>query len=353
MPRIAAVATAVPDHLLEQAEVKAFASHMFSAELFDRLSPVFDNANIERRYFSVDPEWLAHDHDFTEVNDRYIEVALDLTERVVCEAAASAGVKTEEIDIILFVSTTGLSTPSIDARLFNRIPLSKHIKRVPIWGLGCAGGAGGIARAAEYLKAYPSHRALVVTIELCSLAFQREDMTKSNLIAAALFGDGAAACILEGDDVKRSGSSWSQPEVIDSLSTIYPDSLDVMGWRITSNGFKVVLSRDIPSIIKNLVKGNIEELLDRHQLSIPDIKHYVAHPGGAKVIDAHVEALDVHPRLFEFSRSVLRQFGNMSSATVYFILKCFMERVKSSSGEYGLLSALGPGFSSELVLLKW
>lgn len=353
MPRIAAVSTAVPEHVLEQSEIRAFAATVFPPNLYERLLPVFDNANIERRYFAVDAEWLQRDHSFTEVNDRYIEVALELSERVVCEAAEMASIGTTDIDAIFFVSTTGLSTPSIDARLFNRIPLSPHIKRIPIWGLGCAGGASALARAAEYLRAFPTHRALVVTLELCSLAFQREDATKSNMIATALFGDGAAACLLEGDQVPATGRDWSQPNVLDSLSTIYPDSLDVMGWRITSNGFTVVLSRDIPSIVTSLVKPNIEELVSRVGLRLDQIKHYVAHPGGTKVLGAYENALGVASETFATSRAVLRTFGNMSSATVYFILKCFMERVTGGSGEYGLLSALGPGFSSELVLLQW
>jgi alkylresorcinol/alkylpyrone synthase len=353
MPRIAAVTTAVPEHILEQAEVRAFAASVFPHELYERLLPVFDNANIDRRYFAVDADWLQQEHSFTEVNDRYIEVALQLSERVVCEVAEMAGITTMDFDALFFVSTTGLSTPSIDARLFNRIPLSPHIKRIPIWGLGCAGGASALARAAEYLRAFPTHRALVLTVELCSLAFQRADATKSNMIASALFGDGAAACLLEGDEVRETNHSWSQPAVLDSLSTIYPDSLDVMGWRITSDGFKVVLSRDIPSIVTNLVKPNIEELVKRVGLRVEQIKHYVAHPGGTKVLGAYEKALGVVSDTFATSRAVLREFGNMSSATVYFILKCFMERLKGGTGEYGLLSALGPGFSSELVLLQW
>jgi alkylresorcinol/alkylpyrone synthase len=353
MPRVAAVSNAVPDHVLEQSDVRAFAATVFPKDLYERLLPVFDNANIDRRYFAIDPNWLLEGHTFTEVNDRYIEIALKLSEQVVSAAANQASINTDQIDAIFFVSTTGLSTPSIDARLFNRMSLSPHIRRVPIWGLGCAGGASAFALAADYLRAHPAHRAIVVALELCSLAFQPAEASKSNIISAALFGDGAAACILEGDDVRFTPRAWSQPNVLGSLSTIYPDSLDVMGWRITSEGFKVVLSRDIPSIVTGLVKPNIDELVKREGIDVRDIKHFVAHPGGTKVLGAYEEALRLPSSTFNNSRSILREFGNMSSATVYFILKCFLEQVPQGSGEYGLLSALGPGFSSELVLLQW
>jgi alkylresorcinol/alkylpyrone synthase len=347
MSRIAGVTTAVPDHVLEQHEAKERVLKMFGA-VAERLLPVFDNAQIDTRHLAREIEWFEAQHDFTETNDLYIEEALDLAEQVVTKLAQKCNLATTDFDAIFFVSTTGLSTPSIDARLFNRITLNPHIKRIPIWGLGCAAGVGGIARAFDYVKAYPAHKALVISVELCSLAFQLSDRSKSNIIASALFADGAAACLVVGDEVEMEG-----PNILRSLSTIYPDTLDVMGWRITSNGFGIVLSRDIPSIVSTLVANNVCELLDEVKLPLTAIKHFVAHPGGAKVLEAYEKSLNLADGALKNSLDVLREYGNMSSATVFFILERFLEQVPTSSGEYGIISALGPGFSSELVLVQW
>jgi alkylresorcinol/alkylpyrone synthase len=352
MPYIAGITTANPSNILEQKDAKYFAKQLFGPQA-EHLMPVFDNALIDRRHFAMETEWFFHPHTFTETNDRYIETALALAEEVVLKLADQCGINTEDFDAIFFVSTTGLSTPSIDARLFNRISFNSHIKRIPIWGLGCAAGVGGIARASEYVQAFPKHRALVVSVELCSLAFQLNDHSKSNIVASALFADGAAACLIAGDEVPNQHRDYSQPSIIGSLSTTYPDTLDVMGWRITTEGFKIVLSKNIPSIVTSLVKQNVEELLTLHGISIQNISHYAAHPGGAKVMDAYAEALSLSNGELHHSLDVLREFGNMSSATVFFILDRVLRETGSESNAYGLVSALGPGFSSELVLLKW
>lgn len=347
MPRIAGVSTAVPPNVFEQSAVRQRVVEMLGP-IAERLAPVFDNAKIERRHFAAEFEWFGASHDFTDTNDHYIEESLALAERVVCALADQCGIATTDVDAIFFVSTTGLSTPTIDARLFNRIPLNPHIKRIPIWGLGCAGGVGGIARAFDYVKAYPSHRALVVSVELCSLAFQFGERSKSNVIATALFGDGAAACLVVGDDVEMAG-----PRVLGSLSTIYPETLDVMGWRITSGGFRVVLSRDIPSIVTSLVAENIQELLRAHGLPLEAIKHVIAHPGGVKVLEAYHHALSLPTDALRHSYDVLREYGNMSSATVLFVLDRVLREDRPCAGDYGILTTLGPGFSSELVLVQW
>ncbi len=352
MPYIAGITTATPPNILEQKDAKRVATQLFGSNA-ERLLPVFDNALIDRRHFATEIEWFLQPHDFTETNDRYIETSITLAEEVVTKLAEQCGIDTEDFDAIFFVSTTGISTPSIDARLFNRISLNKHIKRIPIWGLGCAAGVAGIARASEYVRAFPKHRALVVSVELCSLAFQRNDRSKSNIIAAALFGDGAAACLVAGDEVPRIQCDLSQPSIAGSLSTTYPNTLDVMGWRISSEGLKIVLSKNIPSIVTSLVRENIEELLASHGIAIEDIRHYAAHPGGAKVMDAYAEALSLSHGELDHSLAVLRGYGNMSSATVFFILDRLLRETHGESGAYGLVSALGPGFSSELVLLKW
>lgn len=355
MPRVAAIATASPDHTVSQEKVIEFAKSVYGkSKLFTRILPVFKNALVKNRHFAVDLEWLRSKHSFTETNDLYISTSLDLIKKATLKLAEQCAVPTTDFDIVFLVSTTGLSTPSLDARLFNMIPLNPHIKRVPIWGLGCAGGVSALVRAYDYLKAYPTHRALILSVELCSLSFQLNDITKANMISAALFGDGAAACAVLGDDVPEAKKlAHAQPSILGSLSTIYPDSLNVMSWRVTSEGFKVQLSRDIPTIVTSLVKGNIEEFLNAHELSLNDMKNLIFHPGGTKVLQAYEAALNVPTEKLIHSYEVLRDFGNMSSVTVYFVLKRFLEDQQKKSEEYGLIGALGPGFSSDLVLIRW
>ena len=351
MPKIIGVAIANPTNMITQDRVKEFSQTLFeNKKHFSHLLPVYENANVQTRYFTTPLEWFNETHSFTDVNDLYIQTALDLSEKATSELAKKCGIRTQDFDVVFFISTTGLSTPSIDARLLNRIPMSPHIKRIPIWGLGCAGGAGGIARAYDYLKAYPTHRALIIAVELCSLAFQKNDLSSTNVISTAIFGDGAAACALYGDDVPLPTDGRATPSVLGSLSTIYPDTLDLMSWRVTSEGFKVQLSREIPSIVTSLVKGNIEEFLRGNEIPLDRVSHYIFHPGGMK---AYAEGMGVPLETFTHSINALRNFGNMSSVTIYFILKYFLENTKDHSGEYGLMGALGPGFSSELVLLQW
>ena len=224
---------------------------------------------------------------------------------------------------------------------------------MPIFGLGCAGGAAGIARAHDYLKAFPKHRALILTVELCSLAFQRSDSSKSGVISIALFGDGAAACLMVGDEVPHLGTGTATPSTLGSLSTIYPDTETVMGWKISADGFQVQLSKNIPNIVTSLVKENVSEFLGEHHLPIENVSHFILHPGGAKVLDAYSEGLGIAPDRLTHSLDVLRSYGNMSSPTVLFVLKKVLEGSRDGSGEFGLLASLGPGFGSELVLLEW
>lgn len=256
----------------------------------------------------------------------------------------------KDFDHVFYVSSTGVSTPSIDAILVNKLKLDNHVKRTPIWGLGCAGGAAGLSRAFEYTKAFPKSAALLISSEICSLAFHGDDFSKSNIVSLALFADGAAAVIVAGKEnrlYKRSHLS-----LLGSLSTTYYDSLDIMGWEILNNGFKAIFSRDIPSIVRKEVRANIEELLSNHTITIGDVKHYVVHPGGPKVLREYECSLGFEEGAFENSRKVLREHGNMSSPTVLYVLKEFMETAPESYGEYGIISALGPGFSSELILFK-
>ncbi|MFL6559840.1 MAG: type III polyketide synthase, partial [Bacillus sp. (in: firmicutes)] len=251
-------------------------------------------------------------------------------------------------------STTGIATPSIDARIMNLLQFNSHTKRVPIWGLGCAGGAAGLSRAYEYCLAYPKAKVLVLSVELCSLTFQRNDLSKSNLIGTTLFADGAACALVCGDALNLSDfrKKHSSPSILATQSTLMPNSLDVMGWDIKNSGLYVVFSRDIPHIIEEWLKPNVSGFLAEQQIDLRQIDYFIAHPGGKKVIDAYVKSLAIPPSMTEVSLEVLKQFGNMSSATIFYVLNRYME-MDIPQGALGLGTALGPGFSSELLLFRW
>lgn len=351
MSRITAVGTAVPSYPVTQEEARQFAKEMFGRAFhdIDRLLRVFDNAHIQKRHFSVPMDWFFKPRSFREKNDTYIRVACDLAEEAIRTALSRGGVTASQIDHLIFVSTTGISTPSIDARLANRLHMSPHLKRTPIWGLGCAGGAVGLSRAYEYTQAFPKHRVLLVTLELCSLTFQRNDLSKSNLIATSLFADGAAAAIVSGEEVAP--GPVDGPHIQATLSTLWENTEDVMGWSLADDGWNVVFSKDIPTIVRTSVLPNIQQFLDAEQVSLAQIDHYVTHPGGLKVIQAYEEALALPQKKMKAARKVLQQYGNMSSASVLFVLAHILSLAEK--GDYGIMTALGPGFSSEQLLLQW
>jgi len=349
MSQISAVATAVPGHRVSQEVAQQFCRTLFQETYpdIDRLLPIFGNAMVEERYFSVPPEWFESDHSFPEKNQLYIDAALELGPAAIRDCLERANLGPGDIDHLFFVSTTGLATPSIDARLINLLKMRSDIRRTPIWGLGCAGGIAGLSRAYEYTLAFPRHRALVLALELCGLTFQRNDLSKSNLVATSLFADGAAAVLVSGAEIDGPG-----PRIVASRSTIWHDTLDVMGWEINDRGLKVLFSRDIPAIVRNLVLPSLREFLADQGMAIQDLSHIIAHPGGTKVIEAYEQTLGLPPGTMNRPREILRHYGNMSSPTVLFVLEDFMRSQAIGSGEYGLITALGPGFSSEMILIQ-
>lgn len=352
MPRIEAVGTALPPYILRQSDVREFARTMFGEAFggdIERLVQVFDNTEIDERRFCVPLEWFSGNRSFQEKNSLYIENALDLTRQAVDSCLASAGVQHSEVDCIIMVSTTGLSTPSLDARLCNLLPFRTTVRRLPVWGLGCAGGAAALSWARTICEADSTARVLCIVVELCGLTFIRNDLSKAALIATSLFADGAAAVLVEGEKV-QSRSSEARPRILASGTTTMPDSLDVMGWDVCNDGFRIVISRDIPSIVSSFVKPAAEKFLCDNGLSVRDIEHFVLHPGGARVLSAYREAFGLSSEQLRHVYGVLRSCGNMSAATVLFVLRRFMEEAKDG---LGLLAALGPGFSCEQVLLRW
>ncbi|HLL56645.1 MAG TPA: 3-oxoacyl-[acyl-carrier-protein] synthase III C-terminal domain-containing protein [Rubrobacteraceae bacterium] len=347
-PRILSVATAVPHHQVSQETARDFARLMFSDTFRDveRLLPVFDNSGIESRYFCVPPEWFGDDHGFPEKNALYVEHALDLSEKAATRVLDKAGVRPEDVGAIFFVSTTGIATPSLDSRLIFRLGMSENIRRVPIWGLGCAGGAAGLARASEYARAYSEKPVLLVGVELCGLTFLKGDRSKSNLIATSLFADGAAAVLLGGEQL------GAGPELRGSYSTTWPGTEDVMGWDVVDDGLKVRFAKSVPVIVHEKMRGNLETACASLDLGLEDLRHFVLHPGGPKVLEAYENTLGIGRGNLELSWEILREYGNMSSVSVLFVLERFLEEYPQASGEYGTISALGPGFSAEHVLFR-
>lgn len=361
MTQILSVGTCSPPYHVRQTEALELARALFQESFpdIDRYLKVFQNGQIDSRYLSVPPEWFREKHSLQEKNDLYIQLSVEFGIKAIetCLEETpflSEPVKPSEIDAIFFVSTTGFSTPSIEAKIMNRLPFSSHTKRVPIWGLGCAGGASGLARAHEYCLAFPESNVLVISEELCSLTFQPDDVSKSNLIGTSLFSDGAACVLLSGDQSPLLGLSkmGSRPAIRGTQSTLMPDSENVMGWDIKDEGLYVVFSKSIPNIIENWLKPNVIEFLNAHHLRIEEISHFVAHPGGRKVLEAYEKSLGIPESLTNPSRKILSEFGNMSSPTVLYVLKAHMEK-SIPEGDYGIAAALGPGFSSELLLLQW
>lgn len=360
MPTIVSVAEAFPPHIIHQERVMEFSRNLFSHSFKDieRLLKIFHNGQIEKRHFVKGLDWFEHDKTFEEKNNAYIDAAVELGSQAILNCLNSEiflhnKIDMSEIDAIFTISSTGLSTPSIDARIMNVLPFNRTMKRIPIWGLGCAGGASGLSRAYEYCRAFPSAKVLVLAIEFCSLTFQRNDHTKSNLIGTSLFADGVACALVVGDEVKRERfqKAHAVPTILSTQSMTMKDSIDVMGWEVKNDGLFVVFSRDIPEIIEHELKPSVTQFLSKHRFTIVELDHFIAHPGGKKVLDAYEESLNFSKEKTQISRDVLRNFGNMSSVTILYVLKRFMEIGKR--GETGLATALGPGFSSELLLLRW
>jgi len=361
MPKIVSISESVPQNEIEQKQVAVFARELFVNVYKDieRLLKVFENGQIEKRHFAKPLSWYQAHHTLEEKNSAYIETAVPLGMNAIEDCLSSSQflkerIPYEEIEAIFFISSTGMATPSIEARIMNKLPFSCHTKRIPIWGLGCAGGAAGLSRAFEYCQAYPNAKVLVLSVELCSLTFQPNDLSKSNLIGTSLFADGAACALVCGDEsnIEENMRNNVSPKIMASQSTLMPESMDVMGWEIKNDGLFVVFSRNIPSIIEGWLKPNVTEFLRSNRLKLEEIHNFIAHPGGKKVLEAYVSSLSLPYSMIEISQEVLTRFGNMSSATILFVLKKFMEK-KNLAGTYGLCTALGPGFSSELLLLRW
>jgi alkylresorcinol/alkylpyrone synthase len=348
--KIAAVATAFPPHWYEQRVLTECLVGLFGAEprLAQRLRSLHANTGVRGRYLTLPLDAYGGLTDFTRANAAWLDGALELGERACRDALARAGVAPAEVDTVLFSTVTGLASPSLDARLVTRLGLRPDVRRVPMFGLGCVAGAACVSRAADYVKGQPDGTALVLTLELCSLTLQREDHSVANLISSGLFGDGAAAAVVVGERHRAPG-----PRVVDTRSVFYPDTEDVMGWNIGAHGFRIVLSPDVPAVARERVPADVDAFLRPHRLARGDIARWIAHPGGPKVLEALQQGLGVGREQLEVSWQCLADAGNLSSASVLMILERTMRERPPAAGEHGVLLAMGPGFCSELLLLRW
>lgn len=349
MPRIVSVATALPPHRCEQSDTRdAMARVCRGDRAMERLLPVFDRTGVETRYLVRPLDWYAEGQTFETRNDVFVECGLDLAERAARTCLETSGIAADQIDHVFFVTTTGLSTPSLDARVAVRLGLRADVRRLPLFGLGCAGGAGALIRASDMLRAYPNQRALVLSVELCSLVFSPSARTATDLIGAALFGDGAAAVVLGGDDTTGSG-----PAVVATRSHLFKEAPDLMGWRFTADGMRLILSRGVPRFVATAVKPVVERFVEDQGLTLADVTHHVLHPGGAKVMATYRSAFGFDDHAIENARETMRRYGNQSSASVLFMLHDLLASGRPEPGDLGLMMALGPGFAAEMLTLSW
>ena len=341
---VLSVATASPPHVLEQRDVAEAARRLFGERFsnFERMSKVFLTAGIDRRQ-SVRPiEWFFEPRGWPERTEAYLEGAVDLFAVAAGRALEEARLKGCDVDIIVTASSTGIATPSLEARAMQRMGFRADAARAPLFGLGCAGGASGLALAARLASASPGAVVLLVTVELCSLAFRLDELTKANIVATALFGDGAAACVL-----KAGGEGFAQVEAF--AEHTWPDTLDIMGWRVDPQGLGVIFARAIPPFAQANLRPAMESMLARGGRVMDDVDRFVCHPGGVKVIDALELSLSIGQGRLDHERDVLADHGNMSAPTVLFVL----DRVRRAGlPNRSVVSALGPGFTASTVTLK-
>ncbi len=346
VPRLFAVATAVPPYPLDQDDVIERVKFLFGrAPDLDRLLPIFLNTGIQRRYSCVPLEWYDRAHGWPERNRIYLASALDLLEAATNRVLCLSGRQKRDIDSIVVVSTTGVATPSLDALLIERMGLRSTVERLPIFGFGCAGGVLGLARAASQAAVAPGKTVLFLVVELCALSFRRDDWSKSNIVATALFGDGAAAALLS--------TEVEGPALVAAGEHTWPGSLDVMGWEVADDGLRAIFSRDIPKLVTTQLQAAASQFLARHGLAIDKIDRFVCHPGGAKVIAALEHAFGLGQGALVEARAVLRDYGNMSAATVMFVLERTLAEARAAGAKWerALMNALGPGFTAGFLVI--
>ena len=343
-PKLLSLATAVPEHELRTEDVIVEATKIFGGrqEDFDRMMPVYANTGIDMRYSACTYDWFREDQGWPERSEAFVDGASKIFGIVSARALEQAGLEADQIDTIVMISSTGIATPTIEARVMNELGFRDDVSRVPIFGLGCAGGVAGLSIAARLAAAQPGINVLVVVIELCSLTFRKDEMTKSNIIATALFGDGAAAAVLS------TAAENAHGEIEFMGEHTWPNTQDVMGWRMDNQGFSAIFSRSIPELASRDLRPAADQFLRGHNLNLTHIGAYSFHPGGAKVITALESAFDLETGTLVNERKILAGFGNMSAPTVLFVLN---EGLKENFSGRRFVSALGPGFTAGFLTM--
>ena len=355
--QIISASSAFPKHYYPQAVLLRALEEYWGPELKNPevLRRLHRKTRVDGRYLALPVQAYSKLSRWGEVNDIWIEAALDLGKQAICRALTYAGLSPRDLKAFLFTTVTGVASPSIDALLINRIGLSTGIRRMPLFGLGCVAGAAGIARAADYVKAYPSELAVLLSIELCSLTIQKDDLSAANLVSSGLFGDGAAAVIVAGDECSAFAPEYDQlgPRILATRSVFYPQTEDMMGWKISEKGFRIVLSPEVPSLVRKQLAQDVDAFLRDYGYTRDDIGSWVLHTGGPKVLEAMQESLDLNNGELDASWDCLRKTGNLSSASVLVVLEEVMKRRRPAPGTLGIMAAMCPGFCSELLLLQW
>ncbi|WP_327064358.1 type III polyketide synthase [Kitasatospora sp. NBC_01250] len=354
MTTVAAVHGVLAPHRYEQGEITEALAVMCPQQDAERgvLERLHATSTVGSRHLALPLDRYRELSGFGQANDLFIEAGVRLAEQALTGALAAAGLAAEDVDLVISTSVTGIAAPSLEARLARRVGLRPDVKRVPVFGLGCVAGAAGLARLHDYLEGHPGQVAVLLSVELCSLTLQRTDPSVQNMVAGALFGDGAAALVAVGREHPRCGE-FPGPQVVATHSRLYPGTERALGWDIGDSGFKIVLGAELPELVRLHVGEDVRSFLAEHDLKPPDIAGWVAHPGGPKVLDALAESLGLPSQALELTRRSLARVGNLSSASVLHILRDTLALRPPPPGTPGLMLAMGPGFCSELVLLRW
>lgn len=353
--RIATVGTALPPHFYDQETLLRAFEALWASQHHnpDRVRRFHEAVQVGGRHLALPMEAYLGLRGFGDANDAFLRVGLDIGQQALERALAQVGLGPPDLDAIWSASVTGVATPSLEARLFHRLPLRPDIKRTPLFGLGCVAGAAGLARVHDYLRGWPDHAAALLSVELCSLTLQRGDLSVANLISSGLFGDGSAAVVCLGEARAQALGLDDAPRVIATRSRLYPDSERVMGWDVGDDGFKVVLDRSVPALVRGHLAADVDAFLADHGLTRGAIASWICHPGGPAVLEALEAALGLTRDDLAITWDSLRDVGNLSSASVLFVLRDTLAQRRPPPGSHGLLLAMGPGFCAEMVLLRW
>ena len=353
--QIASVGTSFPPHRYTQTEIAEVLVARWGDKLPEPrlLTRLHANCGVNTRYFVLPIERYPELVGFKQTNDEWITAAVDLGQQAIERALAPLGLTPADISAIFFASVTGIASPTIDARLINRMPFPTSVKRTPIFGLGCVAGAAGIARASDYLLGHPKEIVLLLSVELCSLTWQDDDQSVANLISTGLFGDGCAAVVLAGSEATLPIPPAHAPTILATRSTFYRHTEHVMGWDIRDTGFRIVLSPDVPKVVLENLRGDVDTFLTSQNLTLGDISSWIFHSGGPKVLEATETALALPKDALALSWKSLSEVGNLSAASVLCVLEETLRSQPGKPGSYSILAAMGPAFCLELVLLRW